>query len=154
MLKIYIYWHKCWCYRCGTGQVKIGLLSFWSVNRWVSQFNKVNKIIQAKDSIPWVRCASGNVCLLPTKTVWAGIFLWHLLYSDFRFLQAGSNHSRGFPASSGKAPVASRRASIEKCPAARFLQGISVPPASPEENTHTLLRMLSFGAGLWMLTLA
>ena len=20
MLKIYIYWHKCWCYRCGTGR--------------------------------------------------------------------------------------------------------------------------------------
>ena len=39
MLKIYIYWHKCWCHRCGTGQqVKIVLLSFWSVNRWVSQF--------------------------------------------------------------------------------------------------------------------
>ena len=42
MLKIYIYWHKCWCNGCGTdgtGQVKIGLLSFWSVNRWVSQFH-------------------------------------------------------------------------------------------------------------------
>ena len=39
MLKIYIYWHKCWCHRCGTGQqVKIVLLSFWSVNRWVSQY--------------------------------------------------------------------------------------------------------------------
>ena len=25
------------------------------------KFNLVNKIIQAKDSIPWVRCASGNV---------------------------------------------------------------------------------------------
>ena len=44
MLKIYIYWHKCWCNGCGTdgtGQVKIGLLSFWSVNRWVSQWNKI-----------------------------------------------------------------------------------------------------------------
>ena len=38
MLKIYIYWHKCWCNGCGTGQVKIVLLSFWSVNRWVSQW--------------------------------------------------------------------------------------------------------------------
>ena len=40
MLKIYIYWHKCWCNGCGTGrdgQVKIELLSFWSVNCWVSQ---------------------------------------------------------------------------------------------------------------------
>ena len=37
MLKIFIYWHKCW--RDGTGQqAKIELLSFWSVNRWVSQF--------------------------------------------------------------------------------------------------------------------
>ena len=40
MLKIYIYWHKCWCNGCGTDnqQVKIGLLSFWSVNCWVSQW--------------------------------------------------------------------------------------------------------------------
>ena len=42
MLKTYIYWHKCWCHRCGTDeqQAKIELLSFWSVNRRVSQLVK------------------------------------------------------------------------------------------------------------------
>ena len=54
MLKIYIYWHKCWCYRCGTGrdgqQVKIELLSFWSVNRWVSQCLPVPAVPQRYES--------------------------------------------------------------------------------------------------------
>ena len=60
MLKIYIYWHKCWCHRCGTDgqQVKIVLLSFWSVNRWVSQLcdqaiRLPNRTLPAKKKTPW-----------------------------------------------------------------------------------------------------
>ena len=75
------------------------------------------------------------------KTVWTGIFCD---ISCILISEVGSNHSRGFPAGSGKVRVASH----SKVSCARFLQGISVPPASSEESTHTLLRMLSFGAGL------
>ena len=65
--------------------------------------------------------------------------LWHLLYSDIRFLQAASNHSRGFPASSGKTPVARERAPIQKCPASRQCKIFTrnfCPPASYEESTY------------------
>ena len=80
-------------------------------------------------------------CLLPTKQSGLAFFCD---ISCILISEVGSNHSRGFPAGSGKARVASH----SKVSCARFLQGISVPPASSEESTHTLLRMLSFGAGL------
>ena len=58
MLKIYIYWHKCWCNGCGTGQVKIELLSFWSVNRWVSQLGIKGCLCASLPALYNVQCTS------------------------------------------------------------------------------------------------
>ena len=47
----------------GSPVLQLNLFSAAKMNKNEYKYNLGENIIQVKDSIPWVRCASGNVCI-------------------------------------------------------------------------------------------